>query len=86
MSLSKVNKIIGDLSLRLHNGNLRKIPVLFTDSTARDLEQVFNLQKYHENKINFWYQRDDGVEERFEWLKQNLQSKFQELGSNYMCG
>ena len=84
MSLSRVNKRIRDLSLRLDNGYLRKIPVLLTDSRGRDLEQVVNPQKYPENKIYFWYQRGVGVEERFEWLKQNLQSKFQELGSNHI--
>ena len=48
------------------------------------MEQVGNPQKFYENKIYFWYQRGVSVEERFEWLNQNLQSKVQELGSNYI--
>lgn len=84
MSLAKVNKRIRDLSERLDRGNLKKIPVLFTDSRGRNLENVVNPYKYPENKIHFWYSAGKGVKEQYKRLEQDLISKCQELGSNHL--
>lgn len=84
MSLAKVNKRIRDLAQRLDNGNLKKIPVLFTDSRGRYLENVTNKSVYPENKIHFWYHSGRGVEKQYETLQSGLQLKCQELESTHI--
>lgn len=84
MSLSKVEKRIKDLSKRLDYGNLKKVPVLLTDSRGRNLEDVTDSSQYPENKIYYWYSPGDGVQEQFSWLKENLEKKFNELGTQHL--
>ncbi len=84
MSLSKVNKKIWDLSERLDRGNLRKIPVLFTDSRGRNLQNAANPYCYPENKIHFWYSSGKGVKSQYETLERDLNAKCQELESTHL--
>ena len=86
MSLSRVNKHIGNLSERLrHVGNLRKIPVVLTDSRGRNLEDQVNPESHPENKIVWWYRRGKGAEEQFSWLKENLQGQFGQVDDLHMA-
>lgn len=67
-----------------HVGNLRKIPVVLTDSRGRNLEEQVDSSRHPENKIVWWYRRGKGAEEQFAWLKENLQPQFEHLQSNHL--
>lgn len=85
MSLSKVKKNVENLSEKLPSiGNLKKIPVVLTDSKGYYLEAQVNKHSHPENKIIWWWQSSQGVEERFNWLRANIQHKISELGSLYI--
>jgi hypothetical protein len=57
MSLSKVNKNVEYLSTKLTSiGNLRKIPVVLTDSKGYYLEVQVNKHLHPENKIVWWWE------------------------------
>jgi hypothetical protein len=85
MSLARVNKNIHNLSLRLHGtGNLKKVPIILSDSKGERLEAVVDLINHPENKIYFWYRKGTGVNEQYLWLKENLQEKLRILGTNHI--
>ena len=76
MSLSKVNTNVEYLSAKLTSiGNLRKIPVVLTDSKGYYLEAQVNKHLHPENKIVWWWESSQGIEERFNWLRANIQQK-----------
>ena len=56
-------------------------PVVLTDSKGYFLEAQVNKHSHPENKIVWWWQSSQGVEERFNWLRANIQQKITELGS-----
>ena len=85
MSLVRVSKNIHNLSLRLHGtGNLKKVPIILSDSKGERLEAVVDLINHPENKIYFWYRKGKGVNEQYLWLKENLQEKLRILGTNHI--
>jgi hypothetical protein len=56
--LVRVSKNIHNLSLRLHGtGNLKKVPIILSDSKGERLETVVDLINHPENKIYFWYRK-----------------------------
>ena len=74
MSLSKVNKNVEYLSAKFPSiGNLRKIPVVLTDSKGYYLEAQVSKHLHPENKIVWWWESSQGIEERFNWLRANIQ-------------
>ena len=83
MSLSKVNKNINNLDSRLKEiGNLRKIPVILSDSKGNYLREVVDPAAHPENKIYFWCRRGTRVYQQYEWLKENFNTQLQQIGSN----
>ena len=85
MSLSKVQKQIHNLDPKLREVPLlRKIPVVLSDSKAKYLENVVDFNRHPENKIFWWWRKGSDTESQFVWLKNNLTTTFEELGSTHL--
>lgn len=85
MSLARVRKHIQNLRPSLHNPPLlRSIPVILSDSKAKYLENISDWYSHPENKIFWWWQKGANTRDALVWLKDNLESQFQELGSQHL--
>ena len=84
MSLTRVGKQIHNLDQILHQAPLlRTIPIVLSDSKAKYLEREVNWSKHPENKIFWWYEKGADTERQLNWLKSNLEQKFEELSSRH---
>jgi len=85
MSLSRVQKQIINLDVRQHNAPLlRTIPIVLSDSKGRYLQREVDPNRHPENKIFWWCNKGAKTECQFQWLKDNLLTKFEELSSEHL--
>ncbi|CAG2255479.1 unnamed protein product [Mytilus edulis] len=84
MSLARVSKQVRNLEQRLHQAPLlRTIPVILSDSKAKYLANTIDWSSHPDNKIFWWWKSGADTETQFTWLKDNLESKIQELSSQH---
>ncbi|CAC5426484.1 argG [Mytilus coruscus] len=85
MSLALVSKQVSNLEQRLHQAPLlRTIPVVLSDSKAKYLGNIVDWSSHPENKIFWWWKSGADTETQFPWLKENFESKIQELSSRHL--
>lgn len=85
MSLSRVQKQIINLDVRQHNAPLlRTIPIVLSDSKGRYLQREVDPNRHLENKLFWWCNKGAKTECQFQWLKDNLLTKFEELSSEHL--